>query len=415
MIVQALQNQFSKRSAQPTGGGFFNWFGAATTKSGQLVNNNSALTLSAFYNGIEILCNDFAKLPKAVYQKRNGDRVKLDNHPVNYLISKRPNNLMTAFSFDKIMLQYAILKGNAYAIIERNSVTQKPIAFHVVEQEKTPVIVKKMDNRLWYHIGKKVYADYEILHVPGFSYNGITGVGVVTLAANSLGVSLASQNYAGEYYETKGVGIGVITSSKPINKDAKKRLSSATSKYLSDAGPWKVAVLDDAESFQTIKLTPQESQFLQTNANGVIEVARWLNIPPHKLKSLENATFSNIEHQEIQHVSDSILPWAKKFQNEYDVKVFSINEREVGMYCYFNEKSLLQADIQSQAEYFSKMWHIGTYTGNEIRRLLDLPAIEGLDKPYVPVNAQKVEITDLKVEELKLKVQQLQKQLEDVA
>jgi phage portal protein BeeE len=118
MLYQALHENSLKRSISsvPSGIGFANWFGGGSvTKNGTVVNNTSALTLSAFYNGVTILCNDFAKLPKHVVQKVNGDTIRLADHPVDYLINQRPNQYMNAFGYDSILMKCAILKGNGYA------------------------------------------------------------------------------------------------------------------------------------------------------------------------------------------------------------------------------------------------------------------------------------------------------------
>jgi HK97 family phage portal protein len=406
MLQAALLKEFSKTNPQvvSSGGGFLGFFGR-NTKGGIPVNQNTSLTLSAFYNGIELITNDFAKLPKHIIQKKEGDRLTREDHELSYLISTRPNGYMTAFSFDKIMLQYAILKGNAYALIIRNELTQKITALEVVDQDKTSVEVLKSNKRLFYKIDGEIYSDYEILHIPGFSLNGITGISVVQMAAHSLGVSLSSQEFSSDYYNSKGEGIAVVTTQKPLDVDGKNRYAGGLRKHLEQKGPHKVAVLDEMGSFQYISLTPQESQFLLTNKYGVLEVSRWLNLPPHKLKALENATFSNIEHQEIQHVSDSILPWALKFQNEYDVKLFTTKEKRQGYQVKFNTGSLIRADLQAQAEYFSKMIHAGVMTRNEVRLLLELNKLEGLSEPLTPVNTQTLEQIDLKLKELKNKIE----------
>ncbi len=395
-MLDTLKNLFSKKKesefySEFPNGGFLN--NVNTT-------NKSALTLSAFYNGIEILCNDYAKLPKTVFKKEKGDRIKQDAHPITYLIAKRPNELMTAFMFDKMMLQYAILKGNAYALIGRNKYG-KPVALHLIEQDKTPVQVKKYKNKLWYIIEDEIYDSNDVLHVPGFSFNGYYGIGVVSFAAQSLGVNLSSQEYASDYYSSKGESVIVLTSPKDMDPDAKKKLSRAVTAKLSGKGLIKTMILDESTSFNQLKLTPQESQFLQTHTNGVLEVARWLNLPPHKLKSMEHATFSNIEHQEIAHVSDSILPWALKFKNEYEVKIFSKKEVTEGYFIKFNTESLIRADMVTMGDYLTKLVSMGILTRNDARVLLDFNKIEGLESPLTPVNTQMIEQINLKIQEIK--------------
>jgi HK97 family phage portal protein len=392
MLFEALQYNYQQRSASISNGGFLSgFFGGtgATTKNGTPVSNSSALTLSAFYNGITILCNDYAKLPKHVVQKTAGNINRLSSHPVDYIINEKPNQYMNAFGFDSILMKCAILKGNGYAEKVLNPFTGKVASLQFINENTTPVTVKKFENKLFYHFDGKVLAAENILHYRSlYSDNGITGIGVVSYAAKSLGVALSSQEFAEEYYASKGIGTGIVTSSKDLDKDAKTRISSALSTSLSDQKSFKIAVIDEAQSFQHIKLSPQESMFLETNKHAIGEVARWLNIPTFKLKDTENQNNSNMENQSISHVSDSILPWALINQQEYNSKLFTASERNSGIRVQFNINSLLQADKKTQADYYMKMIYSGTMTRNEVRVLENLNKIDGLDEPLTPVNMQ---------------------------
>ena len=226
MNLQTALKPLFTRSAFPVNlNNGFSFFGAST-KNGLPVTVNTSLTISAFYNGIEIITNDYAKLPKSVFQKTDDSRIRKPNHAVNNLISKRPNNLMTAFMFDKMMLQYAVLKGNAYAQIIRNN-AGVPVELQLIDQDAHPVEVVEYNNKLFYKFNGVIVAAADMIHIPGFSFNGITGISVITHAANSLGIDLSSTEYASDYYNTKGVGVGVLTTAKEMDADAKIRYSAA--------------------------------------------------------------------------------------------------------------------------------------------------------------------------------------------
>ena len=402
MLLQAIQHNNQSRSALNLVGSnsFLNWIGGASTKNGTPVTTNAAKTLSAFYNGITILCNDYAKLPKSVIIKEGNTRTKDTLHPVNRLLNKRPNQYMSAFNYDSIMMQCAILKGNAYSEIIRNSVTGKIESRQYINESLTPVTVKKFNNKLFYHFDGRVVPAKNMEHVIGFSENGITGIGVVAYAAKSLGVALSSQEFAEEYYQSKGVGMGVLTSSKQIDDDAKGRYANAIENRLNSASNYKVSVIDEASSFQHISLTPQESMFLETNKHAIGEVARWLNIPTHKLKDTEKSNYSNMESQNIDHISNSVLPWSMKFRQEQEEKLFSEAEIKRGYAVHHNSNSLLEADKKTQAAFLSTMIYAGVYTRNEVRGLLDLNEIEGLSEPLTAVNMQTLEQIDANLKKL---------------
>jgi HK97 family phage portal protein len=297
------------------------------------------------------------------------------------------------------MMQCAILKGNAYSEIKRNA-SGVVVSREYINETDTPVIVKKWQGKLYYQFDGKVLEGKDIEHVIGFSENGITGVGVVTYAAKSLGVALSSQEFAEEYYASRGIGMAVVTSSKEIDSDAKKRYGDAIQSRLNSSENFKVSVIDEAGSFQHIKLTPQESMFLETNKLAVQEVARWLNIPTHKLKDTENSNYSNMESQNIDHVSNSMLPWSMKFRQEQDYKLFSNAEKAKGLQIKHNTSSLLEADKKTQAAFLSTMIYAGVYTRNEVRALFDLNNIAGLSEPLTAVNMHTKEQIDANIKKL---------------
>lgn len=56
--------------------------------------------------------------------------------------------------------------------------------------------------------------------------------------------------------------------------------------------------------------------------------------------------------------------------------------------CVLITSVLLRADKASLASYYNTLFQIGVITPNEIRKNLDLPAIENGDKSFVQVNVQ---------------------------
>lgn len=403
MIAKALANPLIQlRSSSDSSVDGLNMFQRFLNSSGvsATFGKKSALTLSSFYNGIEIICNDFAKLPKAVYQKTADGKGRQEiNHPLKYIINLRPNQYMTAFQFDKNMVRDAILKGNGYAIIQTNNMTGQPVAMQYVDQDCSMVKVFKSNGRLFYEIDGEMYSSDQIVHVPGFSFNGITGVGVVTHAARSLGTSISAEEYANDYYDGKGVGMGVLTTSKKMDPTAKTRYSKALSNMFATKAKWIVPVIDEAAKFEHLKITPQEAQFLLSSEHGINEVARWLNINPSKLKHNKDINNSISESLERQHVNDSILPWAIKFEQEYNTKCLTQNEIENDIYIKFNVRSLLTADMQAQADYWSKLIYAGVYTRNEIRAYIEKNPLDGLDEPLTPVNTELMKQIEIKVKE----------------
>jgi len=152
-------------------------------------------------------------------------------------------------------------------------------------------------------------------------------------------------------------------------------------------GPIKTAILDFGLKYKSISITPAEAQFLETNRFGIEDVARWLNMPVHKLKNLQNANFNTLEQQNIQYVVDCLMGWTAKIEAELNKKLFPKNNAFED-YTKFNEKIFLRGDSKSQAEYYTKMVYAGIISRNEVRELEDRNPVEGLDEVLTPVNME---------------------------
>lgn len=369
-----------------TGDGVFSSIFGGKTKNGTVINSSSALTLSAVFNAVDIISNDLAKLSVNVIKKTGDKRETISDHKLNYLFSVQPNKLQTAFNYRKSAEIVALLKGNFYAKIARDPFTAEPVSLTMWDSDAvTPI---KFEDALYYKYKGVIYSSDDVYHIPGFSLNGIVGISIIKFCAMSLGVSLSSQEFAQEYYNGKGVGSGIITTPKglEINKTGKRKVSQSVSDVLTTISPWKIPVLDEGMIFTPLKITAQEANFIATNKFGIEEVSRWFNIPPHKLGALDRSTNNNIEHQSLEYVQDTILPRVVRNEQEVNRKLFTVKEQQSNYKFKFNIKSLLRADMSSQADYYAKMTLAGIITRAEVREKEDLNPIEGLDAPLTPVN-----------------------------
>lgn len=368
-------------AGSPARGIFDFLYGSAT--AGTKATPRTALTLSAFYNGVDQISNDLAKLPKGVFIKDGESRVSLPENTINYLISVSPNDLMSAFDFWKVIQILVIIKGNAYVKINRDAAGEVA-SLDLMDNDEIEVI--ENEGKLFYRSGKEVYNGNEVLHFKGFSLDGVMGVGVITFAAANLGVNLDAQEYQSSIYKDRGIGYGVIESEQTVTNDNKKAIEDGFSAKMSKGDKFRVPLLDSGLKYKSIVVTPEEAQFIESNKIGSLDIARWLNIAPHKIKILDNANFSNIYHQSIEHTQDSILPWITRFEQEMKRKFFG--KLLPNYYVKMNEKVLLRGDLAAKQQYYATMRYAGLMTGNEIRALEDLNPIEGLSEPLQPVNME---------------------------
>ena len=124
-------------------------------------------------------------------------------------------------------------------------------------------------------------------------------------------------------------------------------------------------------SYKPISLPPEDSQFLSTRQYGVEEICRIFNVPPHMVQFLLRSTFNNIEHQSIQFVKHSLMPWLIKIEMGI-IKDVLVGEEQRSLYPKFNVDGLLRGDFQSRMNGYSIGINSGIYSFNEVRDMENL-------------------------------------------
>lgn len=391
LLAQALRTPVTTRSetiGSATPWSTFFGFGGGTTTQGRKVNNDSALKLAAVYNAINLIADSQALMPTGVWRNADGVRTKLQNHPAHYLISAEPNSDMTAYDFDRALMISVLLKGDGFAGIQRNASSGRVEAIHLWHYNDVDVFRAESDGRIWYKYKGQVHSAADVIHIKGFSLDGIRGRSVIHHAADSLGVSLGAQEFGSGSYADRGLQRGVIESDRAVNAPVKKALLNGFQLAMKSDDATRVAMLDEGMHYKPIALSPEQSKFIDAYANGVSDIARWFGLPPHKLKDLTNANYSNIYQMGLEFISEAVAPWARKREQEYNRKLFTPIERNNGIHVDNDENALLKADLRTQGEFYRSAVFSKIMTPNEARQKLGLNPMEGGDELLLPVQLQ---------------------------
>jgi HK97 family phage portal protein len=364
-----------------------------TTASGISVSADKAMQLSAVSACVRLIAESIASLPLDVYTREpDGGRKRAVGHPTHQLLHAEPNPLMTSFVFREMLAAQVLLKGNAYAPIIRNGAAQPvellPVLSDTVRVRRSEtmglVYDLQMPDGRSYTLGQA-----DVLHVPGLSFDGITGVSPIKYAAQAIGLGLAAEQYGAAWFGNGSTPAGYISMAGKLNKDqAAAMRDSWYAAYGGLRNANKTAVLFDGAKFERISIPPNEAQFIETRKFQVSEIARWYRVPPHMIGDLERATFSNIEHQQLEFVTHTLRPWLIRFEQEINRKLFpsSTDGTPARHYCEFNVDGLLRGDIKSRSDYYVRGRQWGWLSANDIRAKENMEPIDGGNVYLTPLN-----------------------------
>jgi HK97 family phage portal protein len=172
--------------------------------------------------------------------------------------------------------------------------------------------------------------------------------------------------------------------SEQAHQNLKKSLTEA---YSGLGKSHRLMILEEGMKFSQIGIPPEDAQFIDTRRFQNEEIARIFRVPPHMLADLQKATFSNIEHQSIEFVMHTMVPWLKRWEQAIKRDLFLPSERSV-YFPEFNVDGLLRGDIKSRYEAYAVGRQNGWLSADDIRELENMnPLPDGQGKVYLtPLN-----------------------------
>ena len=362
--------------------------GGSPSKSGVTITKETSLTLSSVYNAVQVYADAISSLPISIITEKNGNREKDKNHPVYPLLSREPNSLMTSFVYRQIIIPQILLWGNSYSIIEFKNGSLRPVSILPVHASKVEVEIK--DGVLWYTFnldsGKIVLDQSNVLHFRGMGDN-VMGKSVIDVAQENLGLAKASEEFGSRFFGNGASMTGVLQSDKELSDKAYNNLKNSfndSNGGLANAS--KPLILEEGLKWQPVSIPPNNAQFLETRRFSVEDIARWFNLPPHKLKDLTRATFSNIEEQDLNFVKESILPKVINIEQELNRKLLRETEKK-DTFFHFNLDGLLRGDIKTRTESYKNLMAVGAISPNEIRAKEEMNSYVGGDSKFMQLNA----------------------------
>lgn len=362
--------------------------GGRKTTSKENVSEETALNYSAVWCATRLMCGTGASLPLPLYRgMKSGEvREKARNHPLFRLLNAAPNYELTAYNFRSIMWQWQVNWGNAYAEIRREG--DDPEGPLVDLWPIHPVRVQpcrdKETEELFYKIKDETTREWEevdpwrILHIPSIiTYDGIHGHGVISHARESIGAGIAAEKF-GAHTFVSGVPRAVVKTKGNWQPEARQAFREDWEEIYGGADKSRVALLQGDADLVPLNFSAEDSQFLETRQFGVEEIARWYGVPPHMLQHLLRSTFNNIEHQGIEFVQYSLIPWLRIWEQAIWQKL--LTEKEQGeYYAEHNVDALMRGDAATRASFYQTMTSSALMTRNEARKLENLPPVEGGD------------------------------------
>lgn len=352
---------------------------------------SQSMRLSAVYAATNMISNSVALLPMKIVTEEGGRKREIV-HPLTRVLNLKPNNTYNHFNFFKMLIESVILKGNGYALIERDE-NLNVTALHYIDADwVTPMI--QADGTVKYIVnGMSQAVDaINMIHLYQHLDNTYRGISTIKYADMTLNGTHAAEKHSENFFKSGAGLMGVLKSSAPMTNEQKRQAAESWRLSISNSQGGGVAILPQGLDFTPIAISPEDSQLLETRKYNVVEISRFFNISPVKLFDYSNVSYSTLEQTSLSYLQDTILPFTQLMEDEFNLKLFKPSE--VGKVMVdFDYSVMVQTDKKTEAEYYTKLITNGILTINDVRAKLGFEPSEevGSDKHWLQISYATIE------------------------
>ena len=352
--------------------------------TGVSVTEKSSLRFGAVWRAVNLLSGLSGALPIHAYQsgsyKRQNVQILADPHPD-----------MTPLEFWRLLTAHRALWGNSYGLKLRNRVNMIR-EIHPLSPERVRVTnVGSSDanpsGKLFILDGDldRPLTSRDIFHIPGFGYDGICGVSPIRLAATSIGLGLAAEEYGARLWSAGSLLGGVLQTEQRLDQPVADRLKANwRDKMAGLSKSHEIAILDAGAKFAPITMPNNDAQFIESRDFQVSEVSRWFGVPPFLLNQTEKSTSwgTGLEQQATGFVKFDLHPtWLAPTEARITKELTG-----PGIYAKYKVEGLLRGDTKARGEFYNVMRQVGAFSANDIRELEEREPIDGGDTYLQPLN-----------------------------
>lgn len=371
------------------------------TSAGKNVTADTALKVAAVYACVKVLAETIASLPLMLFERtEDGGKQPATDHPLYTLLHDAPNDHQTSFEWREGLVAHIALRGDSY---QQKVMSGSGRITQIVPFNPAQIEIEIKDGVVTY-IHKdggteKPYPASKIWHVKNMPIScthndsvpeGYKGVSPISIARESIGLSLAADEYGGRYFSNNAsVGMALkFPQGTKLSPNAKEFLKESLAEYGKLENKFKSIILEDGGELEKIGMSNEDSQFLESRQFQIEEIARIFRVPPILIGHPTNTmTYASAEQLFLAFATYTIRPWCVRLEQSMNRYLLSDRDRK-RYFVEFILDGLLRGDTKSRYEAYGMARQWGFLNVDEIRALENKNALpEGKGQVYLqPVN-----------------------------
>ncbi|HBT6883648.1 TPA: phage portal protein [Klebsiella pneumoniae] len=384
-VKSALLNWLGVPIGLTTGEFWQEWFG--TSSSGKVVTADKIIRLSTVWACVRLLSESVSTLPLKIYERQaDGSRKLAQNNLAYQILCRRPNPEMTPSRFMLMIVASICLRGNAF--VEKLYIGSKLVS--LVPLLPQNMVVKRLDSgKLQYTYTengvKRIIPVERMMHIRGFGLDGVCGMMPTMAGVDVFGAAMSVDEAAAKIFENGLQSTGFLSSKTALNKEQRERLRQNLQSFIGSKNAGKLMVLENELTYQNVTMNPEAAQLLESRSFSIEEICRWFRVPPFMVghTTKQSSWASSLEGMNMLFLTHTLRPLLVNIEQEISRCLLNSDE---DLFAEFSVEGLLRADSAGRAAYYTSALQNGWMSRNDVRRLENMPPIEGGDIYTVQLN-----------------------------
>lgn len=373
----------------PTDDRWYTQSGMPTT-AGVEVSEQTAMTFATVFACVSKLAKTLGTLPAGILEKTDDNQRKRIDHDLNEILTARANPDSTGITLRESWLTNVLLWGfSCSEVIASNDGSRIFDILPMMSKDITP----KRDDRgeLYFEHRPQGSQRQElpanrVLHIPGLSLNGITGLSVIGYQRETVGHAMAVSQMGAAFFGNGAWPGGVLKQAvggPDLSEPAAQRMLDTFNEKLKGSDKaMALTLLREGIEYESVGMPLKDAQFLEARQFEREEICGIFDVPPTKIQDLSHGTYSNTEQQDLAWSKDSLLPWCVRIEMAIK-RHFFLGTR---LYLKHNLTGLVRGEIKARMAAYAQGIQWGIFSPNECREWEDLNPREGGDEYLTPLN-----------------------------
>lgn len=350
-----------------------------TTPAGVTMSQDEAMKLGTVYACVRLISDSISTLPVDTFVRRDGTRTPFRPRPE--WLDFPEVGISRSEHFQQVLFSL-LIDGNSFTRILRDDNGIAGLA--VLNPRSVEIRRNRVTRRPEYVYDNRDVIPYEdMIHITELLLPGeMRGKSRIDMVKDTLGLAKALDQFAQLFFGQGSQVGGIIEFPGNLTREQAKDL--ADSFELAHKGvrrSHRPGVLFGGAKFAKTSAEPNEAQMLESRQFAVEEIARVFRVPPAMIGVTTPGamSYASVEQNGIHYVTHTIRPTVVKIEDAYSRLLPGV------AFLKFNVDALQRGDQASRYAAHASALVNGWSSINDIRRIEDMPPVDGGDVYRVPL------------------------------